>query len=257
MYVFLHRVKNIYLLVHTATQSVRILKRIFESQTLEELYLSIHDINGRFNLLTTNQVSLPKLEKNHLVHTSINQNTMTKLLQGSPVLTWLELEDCVLSMNGLNSDILEILRIESCLFEPQSNGNNFSINTPNLDYMYINGTVNGRLILGNMPNLDRAFFSAHAVSNFIEVVGNVSQLELCYHDPLNNMIKNTPNMPIFQNLKTLTFKYTCVICWLFKISNFVRNCPNLEVLILRHGVCKTYNSHVSHFLSSIFFVNYF
>ena len=251
-----HNTKNLHFYLHREDSYVKKPPCLFNSQSLEEAYLSIFDRNGKF-VISPRVVNLPNLRKIHFTHISINKKNMLKFLEGTPILKFLILEKCVLRMNSIHFEKLESLSLDSCTFRTKNEDISFSISAPKLLFLSIDGDIPNILIFSNIPNLQTASIMSRQYShacNFLNMVSHVSILEICFHYGLRNSINNTPNHPTFHNLKVLTFKYNCILCRLIRICNFLVHCPNLEELVLYHGNCT--QDHVSYLSSFLCYYNY-
>ena len=246
-----HNTKDFHLQITTCNLSLQIPQRLFESRSLEEVYFYISDSNGSYKFVP-DRVHLPNLRKIHFYRVSFDDENMNKFLSGSPNLKCLILQGCELDMDAIILNYVESFSLLNCTFLlPPMRYIPISISGPNIRILRIDGHIPYQLILTDMPaNYVESVVLSHGISNefskVMSVLIGVVNMEICFDLHFVRMMRRAENLGAqFENLRFLTLSWSCILCWLKEICNFLIRCTNLEELVL----CQTYcdRVHVSRF----------
>ncbi|KAF3335839.1 F-box domain containing protein [Carex littledalei] len=178
---------------------------IFTCPSLEHVTLSFTGPNDATGSIDSPEIiNLPFLERLHFKRVELNQDFMSKLLHGCPVLEDLHVEDGPVEAKGIN------------------------LNMPSLSEAYIEFVVCSckKLDVTKSNNILHNLFNVHR----LELKGNF----FFSQDYLEAEISNCRT---FLKLICLSVNHLCLICHFDLLSSLLEHCPNLKKLSLVHLGC--------------------
>ncbi|XP_078153025.1 F-box protein At4g22280-like isoform X2 [Carex rostrata] len=182
---------------------------IFTCTSIEEmsLWLETNDIFHKDNFLKPISINLPFLKNLELGYMDLNDDIMTMLISGCPVLEELALIHCWLKLSMISSNVLNKLVLTNCY-----QCGPMEISCPGVVSLSVTSINVGGITLKNMSSLataDIIFLDQGSTSNYdlrlLSGLSNVTSLKLQITCPavMDLLLADIPNCPTLKNLKSL------------------------------------------------------
>ncbi|KAJ4789607.1 FBD-associated F-box protein [Rhynchospora pubera] len=202
---------------------------VFSCTSLENFELVVDNVPKE--LVSPKSISLPSLKVLHLGGQVLTDDFMKLLFLGCPVLEELELDECMLVVSDISSNVLKKLVINSFNFNYDDK---IQISCPGLLYLDV-CSLGPTLFLKNVASLVNAYISLVDCDDFkfLSSLFNVTTLSLTlpFYRIKDLLEKDFPKCQPFTNLKCLEFTFR-------RISHFrlivylLKHSPNLQKLTL-------------------------
>ncbi|KAJ3684187.1 hypothetical protein LUZ61_013351 [Rhynchospora tenuis] len=231
----------------TAAENFECPDSVFSCPILESLKLSLYS-RYDYTIVAPKSIALPSLVTLELCDSELNDNFMQKLFLGCPALESLNLQDCVLYVSHVSSNMLKNLALSECL-----QIHSMRISCPGLVSLSIFSTSHniGCISLENMASLVNADIKLlgmdlgrmddnsgfHYLPN-LKLVSGLSNttclvLHLDYSPELQlQWEKDIANCRTFKNLKILKIISDDIIDDFDLIACFLQRSPSLQQLTL-------------------------